>query len=471
MKLRALSLRRTSLLLGTALLTGLAGFAGGASAMSLQDAVGLVIATNPEVGVTVKDRRAIDYELRQARALYYPQIDVRLDAGIDFSENSTTDEGNARTNQGEHDHGRWLYGRRDAQLTLQQRIFDGFETDSEVERQKQRLVSAGQRVQDQGQVSALDATQVFLDVQRHTERVANAEENVLAHEETLGLVQRRAELGGGNVADVRQAEARLATARTNLNEIQGDLRDARATFQRVIGVEPQDLEPVTLDNSMIAPTEEESVARGLTSNPKVLLAQADVRVADAEIDKEAAPLYPRLDLEVIGNTNRHNNGLENTPYSATFLLVARYNLYRGGADLARVREFKWRKAEAQEQLRVQERAVAEDVRLSWSARDTQRNRIQTLTDQVEANQNTRDVYAQQFDIGQRSLLDLLDATNELFLSKNDLITAKYEELFANYRILASQGELVQALGVAFPTEATPGEAEFETVAPGEGTEG
>ena len=94
-------------------------------------------------------------------------------------------------------------------------------------------------------------------------------------------------------------------------------------------------------------------------------------------------------------------------------------------------------------------------------------RMQQGMDQVEANQNTRDVYAQQFDIGQRSLLDLLDATNELFLSKNDLITANYEELFANYRILASQGELVQSLGVAFPTEATPGEAEFETKVPGE----
>jgi adhesin transport system outer membrane protein len=428
--------------------------------MSLQDAVGLVIATNPEVGVTVKDRRAIDYELRQARALFYPQIDVRLDAGIEYAENDTTDL------RGE-DGGDWEYERRDAQVTLQQRIFDGFEAWSEVERQQQRLASAGQRVQDQGQVSALDATQVYLDVLRHTERVANAEENVRAHEETLRLVQRRAELGGGNVADVRQAEARLATARTNLNEIQGDLRDARASFQRVIGVEPTDLEAVTLDASMIPATEEESVARGLTTNPKVLLAQADVRVADAEIDIEAAPLYPRLDLEVIAGQARHNNGRRDTTTDATFLLVGRYNLYRGGADLARVREFKWRKAEAQERLRVQERAVAEDVRLSWSARETQRSAIQTLTDQVEANQNTRDVYAQQFDIGQRSLLDLLDATNELFLSKNDLITARYEELFANYRILASQGELVQALGVAFPTEATPGEAEFDTTAPGD----
>ncbi len=467
MKIGATSLRRATLLLGTAAVVGLTGLSTGASALTLQEAVGLVISTNPEVGVTVKDRRAIDFELRQARALYYPQIDVRLDAGINFSESETTDVANDRTNQGVHDHGRWLYGQRDAQVTLQQRIFDGFETDSEVERQKSRIASAGHRIQDQGQVSALDATQSYLDVLRHTERVTNAEANVAAHEDTLGLVQRRAELGGGNVADVRQAEARLATARTALQEIQGDLRDSRAVFQRVVGVEPQDLEPVVLDGAMIAASEEESIARALQTNPKILLAQADVDVAGHEIDKEAAPLYPRLDLEVIGNNNRHNNGKEDTTYSATFLLVARYNLYRGGADLARVREFKWRKAEAQERLRVEERGVAEDVRLSWSARDTQRNSVATLQDQVEANQNTRDVYAQQFDIGQRSLLDLLDATNELFLSKNDLITAQYEELFANYRILASQGELVQAMNVAFPKEATPGEVEFDTTTPGD----
>ena len=82
MKLGAISLRRTTLLLSTAAMFGLTGLSTGASALTLQEAVGLVINTNPEVGVTVKDRRAIDYELRQARALYYPQIDVRLDAGI-----------------------------------------------------------------------------------------------------------------------------------------------------------------------------------------------------------------------------------------------------------------------------------------------------------------------------------------------------------------------------------------------------
>ena len=435
--------------------------------MSLQDAVNLVINTNPEVAVTIKDRRAIDYELRQARALYYPQIDVRLDGGVDFAENSSTDQAQPQIHQHNHNNGFWNMDRWDAQATLQQRIFDGWETDSEVERQKQRQISAAYRIQDQGQVTALDAVSAYLDVSRHRERVANAEANVAAHQDTLALVQTRAELGGGNVADVRQTEARLATAQTSLTEVQGDLRDATATFQRIIGVAPDTLEPATLDPSMIPEAEDVSVSKALEANPKVSLAKADVKVARAEIDLNAAPLYPSLSFETIANVNNHNNGREERTHSATFLLVGRYNLYRGGADMARVREFKWRKAEASEQLRVNEREVAEDVRLSWSARETQRQAVATLNDQVAANQSTRDVYAQQFDIGQRSLLDLLDATNELFLSKDQLITATYEELFANYRILASQGDLVQAVGVGFPLEATPGEVDYDDIVPEE----
>jgi len=459
--------RRRSYLLGTAMALGVATMAGSAGAMSLQDAVDIVINTNPNVAVTIKDRRAIDYELRQARALYYPQIDARLDGGVDWAENSSTDSRQPNIHQGSHDNGFWNWDRWDMQGTLQQRIFDGFETDSEVERQKQRQISAAHRIQDEGQVNGLDAVSAYLDVLRHRERVANAESNVTAHEETLALVQTRAELGGGNVADVRQTEARLATARTALTQVQGDLRDAVATFQRVIGVAPDSLETVQLDNSMIPQTEDESVAKALENNPKVSLAKADVKVARAEIDLNAAPLYPSLNFETIASVNNHNNGREERTHSATFLLVGRYNLYRGGADMARVREFKWRKAEASEQLRVNERQVAEDVRLSWSARETQRQAVATLSDQVAANQSTRDVYAQQFDIGQRSLLDLLDATNELFLSKDDLITANYEELFAEFRILASQGDLVQSLGVSFPLEATPGEVDYDDIVPAE----
>jgi len=449
---------RRGLLLGSILGAGMLAITGasGAQAMSLEDAVNLVITTNPDVGVTVKDRRAIDQELRQARGLYFPQIDVQLNGGPDFNENVGVDAGNFITGQNPDDNGDWKF-RKDARATLQQLIFDGFFTDSEVERQQARLKSAGNRVQDQGQVSALDAVNAYLDVLRHRERVKNAEKNVAVHEQTLALVEKRAQLGGGNVADVHQTEARLATAKTNLISIQGNLRDSEATFRRIIGEAPSDLDPAMIKDGLMGKSVDESLTKGLASNPKVLLAKADVEVSDAEIKQQEASLYPDLRLEVAGGITENDGGTESTDHSASALLVMRYNLYRGGADMARIREFKERRSESMENLRAQERAVEEQVRLSWSQRQTQYESVANLEKQVDANKKTREIYAQQFDIGQRGLLDLLDISNDLFLSEDDLITARYFSTFTDYKILAAEGSLVQALGIAFPKEATPGE--------------
>lgn len=432
----------------------------GAQAMSLQEAIQLVVTTNPTVGEQVKNRRSIDHELRQARGLYLPQIDAQFNIGPEFSENGTVDEPPARADQGPHDNGRWLV-RRDAQVSLQQRIFDGGFTDSEVERQIGRIKSQAERIQDLAQVQSLDAVEVYLDVLRHQERVTNAEENVRAHEEILGLVQSRADLGGGNIADVRQAEARLATARSSLIQIQGDLRNAQATFVRVVGQPATDLQPVATAADMPIPADvEQSVARGLQMNPKVRLEKHDIDVAQSELDKEDSVFWPQVNLEVTGNANRWNNGLEEQTYNASAQVFVRYNLYKGGADIARSKEFKEHINEQLEQLRQREREVEEDVRVSWADRQTQQESIENLTKQVDANQQTKDVYQQQFDIGQRGLLDLLDAANDLFLSKDDLISARTFETFASYRIIAAQGELVQYVGASMPVEATPDEVEY-----------
>ena len=123
---------------------------------------------------------------------------------------------------------------------------------------------------------------------------------------------------------------------------------------------------------------------------------------------------------------------------------------------ATTKEFKERRSESLEQLRVREREVEQNVRSSWAARQTQQDRIALLQKQVEANQQTYEGYVQQFDIGQRGLLDVLDAANELFISQDQLIQAQTEENFANFRILASQGQLVESAGLTYPVEATVG---------------
>jgi adhesin transport system outer membrane protein len=427
-----------------------------AEAMSLKDAINLVLTTNPDIGVVAKDRRAIDQELRQAWGLYFPQIDVKLDAGPEFTESGSVDEPPTNLHQGPHDNGRWLV-REDAQVTLQQRIFDGFEAASEVERQEARQKSAAERVQDQAEVSALDAVEQYLNVLTDEQRIKNADDNIKTHEDTLALVQKRADLGGGNSADVSQAQARLQTAHSTLNDIQGEMRENQTKFLQVVGVPATDLEDVSsTDLSRVPENVDLSVQKGLENNPKIRLAKHDVDRAESEIREQEASLYPALNFEAAASINRYNSGLEEVDHDAQFLLVLRYNLYRGGADIARIKEFKERRSEALETLRVQERSVEQDVRSSWAARQTQDDRIALLQKQVEADQQTYSGYVQQFDIGQRGLLDVLDAANELFISKDQLIQAQNEELFSMFRILASQGQLVESAGLAYPVEGTVG---------------
>jgi adhesin transport system outer membrane protein len=270
-------------------------------------------------------------------------------------------------------------------------------------------------------------------------------------------VQKRAQLGGGNVADVSQAQARLQTAHSTYNDIQGQLRENQTKFLQIVGVPATDLEDAsTADMSRIPESVDLSVQKGLENNPKVRLAKHDVERAEAEVREQTASLYPALNFEAVGSVNRDNSGLEETDYDAQFLLVMRYNLYRGGADIARIREFKERRSEALETLRSRERVVEQDVRSSWAALQTQMDRIALLEKQVQADQQTYDGYVQQFDIGQRGLLDVLDAANELFISKDQLIQANNEALFAKFRILASQGQLVESAGLTYPVEGTVG---------------
>ncbi len=94
-----------------------------------------------------------------------------------------------------------------------------------------------------------------------------------------------------------------------------------------------------------------------------------------------------------------------------------------------------------------ERQVEQEARLSWNALQSARNQVAAIETQVLANEKVRDAYTQQFNLGQRSLLDVLDSENELFVARGDLVAAKFVELFAGYRMLAVQGQLLSSLGV------------------------
>jgi adhesin transport system outer membrane protein len=138
------------------------------------------------------------------------------------------------------------------------------------------------------------------------------------------------------------------------------------------------------------------------------------------------------------------------------MLRVRYNLYRGGSDEARIGQTASAINEASEISHKTMREVEESIRLSWNAYTTAQERLNPLKQHSEAMDATREAYTKQFNIGQRTLLDLLDAENEYFTAHSNYITGQYIAMFGKYRVLASTGKLLESLQVAPPAEAMAG---------------
>lgn len=429
-----------ALLLGTAVgLVNAPAFAG-----NIVDTVRDALASNPEVGIVRHDRRAVEQELRQARARWFPSLDAELRYGPEWAHNDT-----ARSRDGDDSS---VLARREASLSLRQLLFDGFETQAEIERQRARLDSAARRVAETAEFVALDAVQAHLEVLRRQGIVDLAERNVKRHEEIVARVRRMEREGRVSVADLRQAEARLAQAREDLARARGDLEDAVAGYLQVVGKAPENLILDPVPDSALPRDREEAASLARSANPRVLIAYADVAVAEAELKKARSGYYPQVEVRVEGAYGEGVAGNPRPAGNASALLVLRQNLYRGGADMALEREAFHRLNEARARLDRARRLAEQDARTSWNALETARARVEALQAKAEAQRRTRDAYFQQFEIGQRSLLDLLDAENELFLSRVLLRTAEFTERFAVYRVLAATGRLLSTLDVAPPRE-------------------
>lgn len=423
----------------TLLLLGLA--ARPALAVDLADAVSTALQTNPDVGIVVEDQRAITEELNQAYGGYFPVIDLSASQGQEWTNNTTT--------RGQADQP----GRSDtvrlpafkSSLSISQTLFDGFETFHEIERQKARTISASRRVRETSEFIALDAIEAYLESLRQRELVLLAEENISVHEQTLELVRVKAEGGAATVADIQQTESRLAAAQATLTEAQSRLKDADATYIRIIGESPTTLERPIPPLWALPPSVEEAINTALENNPTIAVNRADVAAARAEYDGSKSSFLPTVELEINGTADRNLEGTRGGDYEASAFVTVNYNLFNGFQDRHGRKELMARIGENRQRLNRAIRLTEEEMRLAWNARTSALERVTAQTREAEANDQVRQTYRQQFDLGGRNLLELLDAENELFITRGNLISSEFAELFAAYRILATGGILVATL--------------------------
>lgn len=411
--------------------------------ISMQEAVAVGIATNPEYGVVAASRRATDEELGQGKALFLPSVDVNADAGIEHSDDPGT---RSRGSDGEE---LWRY---DVGITLTQMLFDGWDAKYEVERQKARVTSSAHRVRETAELVGLSIVEAYLETLRQRQLLVIARQNVSEHIEILDLIQSGVEAGRSTQADLEQAKARLASARAIESSTRQNLRNAESQYRREVGDAPGQLitPPAPFEN--LAADVDEEVEKVLAYSPTLDIFESDIEVAYAESLQTRSTFYPEVDLQLNARNGHDLSGIHGRDTSASALVVLNWNLYRGGADMARSREFIHRHQQAKEARTEAARSVENDVRQTWASMVAAGERARQFSAQADANIEVVKAYRDQFSLDRRTLLDVLDAQNELFVSRSNTINAEFLEMFAVYRLLALKGDLLPALEVDYPRE-------------------
>lgn len=420
--------------------------AASSSAQTLNDVILQTLNTNPDVRMEVARRMAADKGVSQAVSAFLPRMDVVIGEGKQEPKNaSTISNYGGSINQKHHD----------GSLTISQMLFDGFSASGEYDRNKARVESSAHKVAYTSEQTALKAIEAYLEVLRQEDIIRLTKDNVAVHEKTYDQIKLRTSSGVGRKSDQDQIEARLALARSNLTATEANLVVARVNYKLIVGEFPKELvRPAPPEVSLLPKTPEEAVERALEYSRILQSAKADVDAARAQRDVARAQFYPRVDLEMGVQKNRLTSPVDSQPDNNKYLMLRlRYNLFKGGGDVARVGETTYLMDEAREILARAERQLEQSVRVSWNAYRSAVDRLPNLQKHAEASLLSRDAYAKQFSLGQRTLLDLLDTENEYYTASTNFVNGQYVELFSRYRLLADMGVMLGVLGVPHLDEA------------------
>ncbi len=429
----------------SAALAGFLIFSPSAHGTTLEQAIEIAIEHNPRIGVVARNQEAVVEELHQAEGLYLPSVDISAGVGVEDTSTPAVRAGNNGESEG-------LLA-TDATLTITQDLFDGYERQGRVERQKARIESASNRVYENSENLALDVVGAYLDVIRQRELLALARENVAFHVETLEALVKRLRGGIGTRADVIQTQARLARSRATFVSTNNDLADAEALYTRLVGQYPGDLVlPSTVEDMMPA-SMDELVQMATIDNPTVKISEADVKVANADVNISEAEFYPQVSLQASSTYDERKDGVNTYTYQNILGLRMNWNIFNGGTDRATRQEFLMREEQSKSQRYDAILEAQQQARRSWYAYVAAGQQLQELSSAVIFNQQTREAYEQQFQVDQRTLLDVLDAENELFTSRGQLISADINKILSSYRILAVAGKLLRSLNVSAPQQA------------------
>ena len=414
----------------------------------LQQLVERAITTHPEINARYHDFVSSLEDQNVARAAWRPQVTASGWVGQEWRSSSN--------NAPSYD-----WSRPGWNLELRQLIFDGGATTNRIGQFGFEKLSKYYDLQATSNSLANEAVAAYLDVQRYRDMQALANENFTMHLSTLKQIRDRQQAGVGRGVDLDQASGRLSLAQSNLMTESNNLNDVTQRYRRLIGeLPPAEMEAVpeaVAGLPVIGQTE--NFADSLRVNPTLLSKQALVQAAEAGNHVAKAAFAPTLDFRASTGKDREQPG--NTTRDAQtsrVQLMLTYPLYRGGADSARLRQTAAQSYAAVDVRDYTCRNVQQELSIAWNNIQRLREQLPFLREHELSTSKVRVAFQQQFGIGQRSLLDLLDTENELFDARRALLNAEFDLKKAQYYWLTLSNQVLPTLGLAQPhNQAQPAE--------------
>jgi TolC family type I secretion outer membrane protein len=409
-----------------------------AGAASLRDALVTTYLTSPRLEAGRSELRQVDETVPQALSGYRPSLFLNGDL---TGERSTVRQGEVFEQN---------RAGKSVNLSLRQNLYAGGGTQAQVSRAENQVQAQRSRLYGLEQQVLLDAVDAYTAAYRDQAVLDLALNNEERLKRQLEATRDRFDVGEVARTDVAQAEARLSRARADVEQAKADLASSRAAYQRVVGEEPTKLEePKVL--AELPKTEDETRAFA-AQNPDIVAATFDLYAARDNVDVAFSDLLPSLDLR--GELEYADEPTAQIEWGRTGLLGLTLSipLYQGGGEYSRVRQNRQVVRQRRDDLETAHRSVQELVTSSWERLLAATAAIEAFRAEVRANQIALEGVQQEALVGARTVLDVLDAEQELFTSQVNLVRASREEVLASYQLKLAVGQLTVE-GLSLPVQA------------------
>ncbi|MBT3395814.1 MAG: TolC family outer membrane protein [Alphaproteobacteria bacterium] len=414
-----------------AIIVALSAFPAGAE--TLNDVLALTYTANPTLEAQRASLRAQDESVAQALAGRRPSVTLSTSIGRSNSAANTTVNSTPAS----------------LSLAINQTLYRGGRIVAGIDQAEINILSARAGLLSTEQQVLSSAVSAYINVLRDQAvlQLNRSSEQVLTTE--LQATRNRFELGDATITDIAQSEAAVSASAASRIQSEGSLLNSLATFERIVGAAPGQLETPQALTALIPESLAQAIAIGLAENPSILSAQYTEVAARISVDTAQAARLPTVTLSA-RTTRSENRAVNLTPAVSTSLTLSlSMPLYQSGAEFASIRSAIESNARSLIQLEDARRSVQASVTQAWQQLAVARAGIVSRSDQVRASLVAVEGVRQEEQVGARTRLNVLNAEQQLLNARVSLVTARRDELVASYGLLAAMGRLTAAqLGLA-----------------------